>query len=106
MAWIYLFLAGLTEIAFAIGLKYTQGWTRLWPSVITVSLIGISLFLLSQALKTLPIGTGYAVWTGIGAVGTVIVGIVLFDEPKTLMRLICIGLVLSGIIGLKITSQA
>jgi quaternary ammonium compound-resistance protein SugE len=87
-------------------LKYTQGWTRLWPSVITVSLIGISLFLLSQALKTLPIGTGYAVWTGIGAVGTVIVGIVFFDEPKTLMRLICIGLVLSGIVGLKLTSQA
>ncbi|SKB03833.1 quaternary ammonium compound-resistance protein SugE [Prosthecobacter debontii] len=106
MAWIYLFLAGLTEIAWAIGLKYTQGWTRLWPSIITASLIGISLFLLSQALKTLPIGTGYAIWTGIGAVGTVIVGIVFFDEPKTLMRLICIGLVLSGIIGLKLTSHA
>lgn len=106
MAWIYLFLAGLTEIAWAIGLKYTQGWTRLWPSIITASLIGISLFLLSQALKTLPIGTGYAIWTGIGAVGTVIVGIVFFDEPKTLMRLFCIGLVLSGIIGLKLTSHA
>lgn len=106
MAWIYLFLAGLTEIAFAIGLKYTQGWTRLWPSVITVSLIGLSLFLLSQALKTLPIGTGYAVWTGIGALGTVIIGIVFFDEPKTMMRLICIGLVLAGIVGLKLTSHA
>lgn len=106
MAWIYLFLAGLTEIAFAIGLKYTQGWTRPWPSVITLSLIGLSLFLLSQALKTLPIGTGYAVWTGIGAVGTVIVGILFFDEPKTLVRLICVGLVLAGIVGLKITSDA
>lgn len=106
MAWIYLFLAGLTEIAWAIGLKYTQGWTRLWPSVITASLIGTSLFLLSQALKTLPIGTGYAIWTGIGAVGTVIVGIVFFDEPKTLVRLICVGLVLTGIVGLKMTSEA
>lgn len=104
MAWIYLLLAGLTEVAWAVGLKYTHGWTRLWPSLITGSLIVISLVLLSQALKTLPIGTGYAVWTGIGAVGTVIVGILFFNEPRTAMRLACIALILIGIIGLKMTS--
>lgn len=104
MAWIYLLLAGITEVAWAIGLKYTHGWTRLWPSLITGSLIVISLMLLSQALKTLPIGTGYAVWTGIGAVGTVIVGILFFDEPRTAIRLVCIALILVGIVGLKATS--
>lgn len=103
MAWIYLLLAGITEVAWAVGLKYTHGWTRLWPSLATGSLIVISLLLLSQALKTLPIGTGYAVWTGIGAVGTVIVGIVFFNEPRTAMRLACIVLILIGIIGLKMT---
>lgn len=103
MAWIYLLLAGLTEVAWAVGLKYTHGWTRLWPSLATGSLIVISLVLLSQALKTLPIGTGYAVWTGIGAVGTVIVGIVFFNEPRTAMRLGCIALILIGIVGLKMT---
>ncbi|TDU62508.1 quaternary ammonium compound-resistance protein SugE [Prosthecobacter fusiformis] len=104
MAWIYLLLAGLTEIAWAVGLKYTHGWTRLWPSLITAGLIITSLLLLSHALKTLPVGTGYAVWTGIGAVGTAIIGIVFFDEPRTAMRLVCIGLILVGIVGLKATS--
>ncbi len=104
MAWIYLLLAGLTEIAWAIGLKHTHGWTRLWPSVFTATLMIISFGLLSQALKTLPIGTGYAVWTGIGAVGTAIIGIVFFDEPRTAVRLICIACILVGIIGLKISS--
>ncbi len=104
MAWIYLLLAGLTEVAWAVGLKYTQGWTRLWPSIITAALIAISLMLLSQALKTLPIGTGYAIWTGIGAVGTVLVGIFFFDEPRTAVRLLCIALILAGIVGLKVTS--
>lgn len=106
MAWIYLLLAGLTEIAWAIGLKYTHGWTRLWPSLVTASLMAVSFALLSQALKHLPIGTAYAVWTGIGAVGTAIIGIVVFDEPRTVMRLVCITLILMGIIGLKASSPA
>lgn len=106
MAWIYLFIAGLTEIAWAIGLKYTHGWTRLWPSLITASLMIVSFAMLSQALKSLPIGTAYAVWTGIGAVGTAIVGILLFDEPRTAIRLVCITLILLGIIGLKASSPA
>ena len=104
MAWLYLFLAGLTEVAWAIGLKQTDGWTRLWPSVITASLIVVSLFLLSLALRSLPIGTGYAVWTGIGAVGTAIAGIIFFGEPRTAIRLGCIALILIGIIGSKASS--
>ena len=104
MAWLYLFLAGLTEVAWAIGLKQTDGWTRLWPSIITASLIVISLFLLSLALRSLPIGTGYAVWTGIGAVGTAIAGIIFFGEPRTAIRVGCIALILIGIIGLKASS--
>jgi quaternary ammonium compound-resistance protein SugE len=106
MAWTYLFLAGLTEIAWAIGLKYTLGWTRLGPSVFTASLMIVSFIFLSQAVKTLPIGTAYAVWTGIGAVGTAIIGIVYFAEPRTVLRLLCIGLILAGIIGLKVTAKA
>ena len=104
MAWLYLFLAGLTEVAWAIGLKQTDGWTRLWPSIITAGLIVVSLFLLSLALRSLPIGTGYAVWTGIGAVGTAIAGIIFFGEPRTAIRLGCIALILIGIIGLKASS--
>lgn len=105
MAWIYLLLAGATEIAWAIGLKHTHGWTRLWPSIFTAALMIVSFGLLSQALKTLPIGTAYAVWTGIGAVGTALVGIFFFDEPKTAVRLLCIALILAGIIGLKLSSS-
>lgn len=105
MAWIYLLLAGVTEIAWAIGLKHTHGWTRLWPSIFTAALMIISFGLLSQALKTLPIGTAYAVWTGIGAVGTALVGIFFFDEPKTAVRLLCIALILAGIIGLKLSTS-
>jgi quaternary ammonium compound-resistance protein SugE len=104
MAWFYLLLAGLTEIAWAVGLKHTYGWTRLGPSLITILLMIASFGFLSQALKTLPIGTAYAVWTGIGAVGTVLVGIVWFGEPRTALRLACIGLILVGIAGLKLTS--
>lgn len=104
MAWLYLVLAGLTEIAWAIGLKQTDGWTRLWPSVITAVLMVISFVLLSLALRALPIGTAYAVWTGIGAVGTAIVGIMFFGEPRTAIRLGCIALILVGIIGLKASS--
>jgi quaternary ammonium compound-resistance protein SugE len=104
MAWFYLFLAGLTEVAWAVGLKYTHGWTRLGPSVVTILLMVASFGFLSQALKSLPIGTAYAIWTGIGALGTVAVGIIWFGEPRTALRLACIGLILAGIVGLKLTS--
>lgn len=101
MAWIYLFFAGLFEVAWAIGLKYTDGFTRLLPSIFTVASIVISLALLGLALKALPVGTAYAVWTGIGATGTALFGIWLFGEPATALRLSCIGLILAGIVGLK-----
>jgi quaternary ammonium compound-resistance protein SugE len=104
MAWIVLFVAGLLEVGWAIGLKYTEGFTRLVPSVLTlVSMVG-SVVLLGLALKTLPIGTAYAVWTGIGAVGTALLGIALFDEPATVARLACIGLIVAGIVGLKLVT--
>ena len=104
MAWTILFVAGLLEIGWAIGLKYTDGFTKLWPSVWTLaSMIG-SIVLLGLALKWLPVGTAYAVWTGIGTVGTVILGIVLFAEPATAMRLGCIALIVAGIAGLKLTA--
>ena len=104
MPWLMLFIAGLFEIAWAIGLKYTEGFTRLWPSVGTVAAMVVSVALLGFAMRTLPVGTAYAVWTGIGAVGTVILGIVLFAEPATAARLFCLGLILAGILGLKLTS--
>ena len=104
MNWILLVVAGLFEIGWAIGLKYTEGFTRLWPSVWTVAAMVISLALLGVALKTIPVGTGYAVWTGVGAAGTAILGIVLFAEPATALRLGCIGLIVAGIVGLKLVS--
>jgi quaternary ammonium compound-resistance protein SugE len=104
MAWIFLFFAGLFEIGWAIGLKYTEGFSRLAPSVWTVASMIISLVLLGLALKSLPVGTAYAVWTGIGTVGTAILGIALFGEPATAMRLACIGLILAGIVGLKLVA--
>lgn len=104
MAWSILFVAGLLEIAWAIGLKYTEGFSRLVPSVLTLGAMAGSVILLGLALKSLPIGTAYAVWTGIGAVGTVIVGIILFKEPATVARLVCVGLIVAGIVGLKIFS--
>ena len=101
MAWTILLLAGLLEIGWAIGLKYTDGFTRLWPSVWTIgSMIG-SIVLLGFALKWLPVGTAYAVWTGIGTIGVAILGIILFSEPATAVRLVCIGLIIAGITGLK-----
>lgn len=106
MPWIYLALAGLFEIGWAIGLKYTEGFSRLWPTVGTVAAMVASLILLALAVKTLPIGTAYAVWTGIGAVGAVILGIVLFGDPATPARLLCVTLILAGIIGLKLTGGA
>jgi quaternary ammonium compound-resistance protein SugE len=104
MAWTYLLVAGLLEIGWAIGLKYTEGFSRLWPSVATVAAMILSLGFLALALKELPVGTAYAVWTGIGAVGTVILGIYLFGEPATAARLACIGLILAGIVGLKLVT--
>jgi quaternary ammonium compound-resistance protein SugE len=104
MAWIYLIIAGLFEVAWAIGLKYSDGFTRLWPSVWTSTSMLASVVLLGLALRTIPVGTGYAVWTGIGAVGTAILGIHLFDEPATVMRLLSIGLILSGMVGLKLVT--
>ena len=104
MAWIVLVVAGLFETCWAIGLKYTDGFTRLWPSVGTVAAMIASVVLLGWAMRTLPVGTAYAVWTGIGAVGTVLLGLVLFDEPATVARLGCVALIVAGIVGLKLTA--
>ena len=101
MDWIILSVAGAFEIVWAAGLKFTEGFTRLWPSLGTVVAMAISMALLAQALKTIPVGTGYAVWTGIGAAGTAIVGMILFDESRNVIRIICIGLIIAGILGLK-----
>ena len=105
MAWIHLLIAGLLEIAWAITLKYTDGFTKLWPSLFTLSGMVTSFYFLSQALKTIPVGTGYAMWTGIGAAGTATLGIILFSESAALSRLLCIALIVFGIIGLKLTSS-
>jgi len=104
MAWTVLFVAGLLETGWAIGLKYTEGFTRLWPSVGTIASMVLSVVLLGWAMKSLPVGTAYAVWTGIGAVGTVVLGIVLFHEPATAARLGCVALIVAGILGLKLAS--
>lgn len=104
MAWLILLVAGVFEVAWAIGLKYTEGFSRLWPSVLTVAAMVVSVGLLAIALKSIPVGTGYAVWTGIGAVGTAALGIVLFGESASAARLGCIGLIIAGIVGLKIFS--
>lgn len=106
MAWIVLLVAGLLEVGWAIGLKYTEGFTRFWPSVGTAISMVLSVVLLGWAMRSLPVGTAYAVWTGIGAVGTVILGIALFQEPANAARLICVGLIVAGILGLKLTSPA
>lgn len=104
MSWSILFLAGLFEVVWAVGLKYTEGFTRLWPSVGTVAAMGVSFYLLAVAMRTLPLGTAYAVWVGIGAVGTAILGIMLFNEPANAGRLVSLGLILAGIVGLKLAS--
>ena len=105
MAWIYLVIAGFFEIGWAIGLKYTDGFTRLWPSVWTAASMAVSVFLLAQAVREIPIGTGYAVWTGIGAVGTAVLGMILFGESREWLRLVCILLIVTGIVGLKVFSS-
>ena len=106
MAWIYLFVAGILEIAWAIGLKYTEGFSRLWPSVVTIGAMIASFGLLAQALKTIPVGTGYAVWTGIGAAGTAIIGMLFLGESREVLRIVCIVLIVAGVLGLKLASTA
>lgn len=103
MAWVILIVAGLFEMAWVVGLKYSHGLTRLGPSLFTVVTLGISIFLLGWAIRTLPMGTAYPVWTGIGAIGTVILGILLFNEPVSALRIACIAMILAGIMGLKAT---
>ncbi|MCA9461129.1 MAG: multidrug efflux SMR transporter [Nitrospira sp.] len=106
MAWTLLFVAGFFEIVWATALKFTDGFTRLWPSVGTVLAMGISMVCMSFALREIPMGTAYAIWTGIGAAGTVILGIVLFDEPRNVIRLLCIVAIIGGIAGLKLSSPS
>ncbi|MGI4718266.1 MAG: quaternary ammonium compound efflux SMR transporter SugE [Janthinobacterium lividum] len=105
MVWVLLVVAGLFEIGWAVGLKYTEGFTRLWPTVGTVAAMALSFGMLAQVLKVLPIGTAYAIWTGIGAIGTAIVGIVLLGESASPARLACIGMIALGIVGLKLVSH-
>ncbi|MCW4455703.1 quaternary ammonium compound efflux SMR transporter SugE [Flavobacterium sp. MXW15] len=104
MPWIYLLLAGVFEIGFALGLKYSEGFTRLWPSVGTVVFAGISLWLLTQAMKSIPVGTAYAIWTGIGAMGVAVLGIFLFNDSASPARLACVALIVAGVVGLKLAS--
>ncbi len=104
MAWGLLFLAGLLEVAWAVGLKYTDGFTRPWPTAATVVAMIGSMVLLAVAVRTLPLGTAYAVWTGIGTAGALLLGIVLFNEPATLLRLVFVGLIVAGIVGLKLVT--
>ncbi len=104
MSWLILVLAGLLEIGWAIGLKYTEGFTRLWPTLGTAAAMVVSLFLLGIAMKSLPVGTAYAIWVGVGAVGTAILGMVLFGEPANPGRLLSLGLIVAGIIGLRLAS--
>jgi quaternary ammonium compound-resistance protein SugE len=104
MAWIVLVLAGLFEVGWAVGLKYTEGFTRLWPTVATIASMIVSLGLLGLALRSLPLGTAYAVWTGVGTVGTALLGILLFQESAEALRLVCIGLIVAGIVGLKLVT--
>jgi quaternary ammonium compound-resistance protein SugE len=104
MEWVYLLIAGLLEVGWAVGLKYTDGFTRFWPTVLTVVGMVASVFFLALAVRTIPLGTGYAIWTGIGAVGTVLLGIALFGESAAGPRLVFIAIILLGIVGLKMTS--
>ncbi|MGI6419316.1 MAG: quaternary ammonium compound efflux SMR transporter SugE [Thermoguttaceae bacterium] len=105
MAYVFLLIAALFEVAWAVGLKYAQGFTKLWPSVLTITAMVISMSFLALAVRTIPVGTGYAVWTGIGAVGTAILGIVLFGEPVTAARVVCLLLIVAGVIGLKFSAS-
>ena len=104
MAWLYIVIAGLLEIGWAIGLKYTNGFTRLWPTLGTVALMALSFYFLSLALKTIPIGTAYAVWTGIGAAGTAVLGMICFGESREVARILCLVMIVAGTVGLKLFS--
>jgi quaternary ammonium compound-resistance protein SugE len=104
MAWIYLLIAGIMEIGWAIGLKYTEGWSKPVPSILTISAMIVSFWFLSLALRTLPIGTAYGIWTGIGTAGTVILGMVLFNEPMEILRLTCLALIITGVVGLRLVT--
>lgn len=106
MAWVLLVIAGFMEVGWATAMKYSEGFTRLWPTVFTFALMLLSFGLLNQAMKSLPLGTAYGVWTGIGAVGTVLVGILFLGEPHDLVRIVCIVMILGGIVGLKVTSPS
>lgn len=106
MPWLVLLIAGLFETGWAIGLKYSQGFTRPWPTAATIAAMAVSLTLLGIALRDLPVGTAYTIWVGVGAVGTVILGIFLFDDATSLGRMVCVGLILTGIIGLKVLSPS
>lgn len=105
MAWLCLFVAGLFEVGWVVGLKYTEGFTRLWPSVFTIAAMVISLWLLEIAMRTLPMGTAYTVWGGVGSVGVVAVGVMFFNEPTDLIRLLCVGLIIVGTIGLQMVTH-
>jgi quaternary ammonium compound-resistance protein SugE len=104
MAWVYLMIAGVLEVQWAVTMKYTEGFTKLWPSVFCIMGMAASVYFLALAQKTLPLGTSYAIWTGIGAVGATICGIILFNEPRDIARILCILLIVAGILGLKMTS--
>jgi quaternary ammonium compound-resistance protein SugE len=106
MAWVILFFAGVLEVGWAVGLKYTEGFTRPLPTIVTIVSMAASLGLLGLALRTLPLGTAYAIWTGIGTVGTVIVGMLVLGESTAVLRLVCVGLIVSGIVGLKLLTPA
>jgi len=106
MNWVLLFFAGVLEVVWAIGIKHTEGFTKLWPSVFTLAAMGLSFYMLAVALRTLPLGTAYAVWVGIGAVGTAIAGIILFNEALTTMKVVSLMLVIAGIAGLKLASAS
>lgn len=106
MAWVILIIAGLFEVGWAVGLKYTEGFTKLTPTVLTALSMIVSLWLLGTALKTLPLGTAYSVWVGVGAVGTVILGVILFNESVSVARMLSVGLIIAGIVGLKLTASA
>ena len=105
MPWFILFIAGLFEVAWAVGIKYTQGWTRFWPAAFTVVAMIASFYLLSVALRHIPMGTAYAVWTGIGTIGTVVYGIIFFKEPVDILRMVCILLIICGIVGLRVLAK-
>jgi quaternary ammonium compound-resistance protein SugE len=106
MAWFYLLIAGILEVVWAVGMKYSEGWTKLYPSIFTIVSMIIGFYFLSLSVKTLPLGTAYAVWTGIGTIGTVIFGIIFFKEPFDLIKAICILLIVAGIVGLKLFHKA